>query len=199
MNGVEDWIHLAQNRVQERTVMNTPMSEITSSEIQGRVSKQVTNGYKTYNMWYSKLKKKSISRHILHQHWYTCPIALPVRRNPRHRSLLTVVSATSAPPFQPLRHERNLCLPVVNRFTRQTLPTVKRKHFFMNILYTEPFRPQKNSHNRTLFFGSTLLKNGRYSDFWNQPLNMRMRVCYLDSHEAGLCCYPVIHKTYHPH
>jgi hypothetical protein len=27
----------------------------------------------------------------------------------------------------------------------------------------------------------------------NQPLNMRMRVCYLDCHEAGLCCYLVIH------
>jgi hypothetical protein len=61
-------------------------------------------------MWYSKLEKKTcISRHILHQHWYTCPVALPVRRNPQHRSLLTVVSANSAPPFQPLRHQRNVC------------------------------------------------------------------------------------------
>jgi hypothetical protein len=33
------------------------------------------------------LKKKFISRHILHQHWYTCPIALPIRRNPQHRSI----------------------------------------------------------------------------------------------------------------
>jgi hypothetical protein len=24
-------------------------------------------------------------------------------------------------------------------------------------------------------------------------MNMRMRVCYLDCHEAGLCCYLVIH------
>jgi hypothetical protein len=33
------------------------------------------------------------------------------------------------------------------------------------------------------------------SPFWvlNQPLNKRMRVCYLDCHEAGLCCYLVIH------
>jgi hypothetical protein len=28
---------------------------------------------------------------------------------------------------------------------------------------------------------------------WNQPLNMSMRVCYLDCHEARLCCYLVIH------
>jgi hypothetical protein len=53
--------------------------------------------------------KTFISRHILHQHWYTCPIALPVRRKPQHRSLLTLVSATSAPPFQPLRHQRIVC------------------------------------------------------------------------------------------
>jgi hypothetical protein len=32
-----------------------------------------------------------------HQHQYTCPIALPVCQNQQHRSLLTVVSATSAP------------------------------------------------------------------------------------------------------
>jgi hypothetical protein len=28
---------------------------------------------------------------------------------------------------------------------------------------------------------------------------MRMRVCYLDSHEARLCCYLVIQKTYYAH
>jgi hypothetical protein len=38
--------------------------------------------------------------------------------------------------------------PVVNHFRRQTLPTVKRKHFFMNILYTEPFCPQKRTTKR---------------------------------------------------
>jgi hypothetical protein len=32
-------------------------------------------------MWYSNLEKTFISRHILHQHWYTRPISLPVRRN----------------------------------------------------------------------------------------------------------------------
>jgi hypothetical protein len=31
--------------------------------------------------------------------------------------------------------------------------------------------------NRTLFFGNTLLKYGRYFDYRNQPVNMRMRVC----------------------
>jgi hypothetical protein len=135
--------------------------------------------------------KKNISRHILYQHWYTCPIALPMRRNRQHRSILTVVSATSASQFQP-RHQRNVCLPVVNRFTRQTLPTISRKHFFMNILCIESFCSQK-THKRTLLFCGKFLKHGRHSDYWNQPLNMRMHVCYLDCHEARLYCYLVIH------
>jgi hypothetical protein len=53
-------------------------------------------------------KKTFISRHNFHQHWYICPIALPVLRNPQHKTLLTLVSATSAPPFQPLSHQRNV-------------------------------------------------------------------------------------------
>jgi hypothetical protein len=71
-----------------------------------------------------------------------------------------------------------------------TLPTAKRNNFFMNILCIELFFPQK--HKKTLLFGSTL-KYGRHFDHLTQPVNMRMRVCYPDSHEAGLCCYLVIH------
>jgi hypothetical protein len=44
---------------------------------------------------------------------------------------------------------------------------------------------------KTLLFGSTLLKHGRHVDYWNQPLTMC--IWYLDFHEAGLCCYLVIH------
>jgi hypothetical protein len=57
------------------------------------------------------------------------------------------------------------------RFTRQTLPTVNNKYFFMNILCTEFFCQQK-SHNRTLLFGSIALKHRRSFDYWNQPMNM---------------------------
>jgi hypothetical protein len=88
-------------------------------------------------------------------------IALPVRQNPQHGSLLNVVSATSAPPFQPLRHQRNLCHIVVNRFTRQTPPTVNRNSFIMNIISIEFFCSQE-THNRTLIFGSILRKYGRH-------------------------------------
>jgi hypothetical protein len=44
-----------------------------------------------------------------------------------------------------------------------------------------------------LLFGNTLLKHSHHFDYWNQPLNMRMCICYLGSHEAGLCCYLVMH------
>jgi hypothetical protein len=36
------------------------------------------------------------------------------------------------------------------------------------------------------------LRYFRHFDYWNQPLNMSMRVCYLYCHEAGLCCYLAI-------
>jgi hypothetical protein len=58
----------------------------------------------------------------------------------------------------------------------------------MNILCTESF-VHKKTYNRTLLFCSTPLKHGRHFDYRNQPLNMRMRVCYLDCHEAERCCY----------
>jgi hypothetical protein len=54
-------------------------------------------------------KNSFITRHIMHQHWYTFPIPLPVCRNPQQRSFLTVVLATSALPFQPHKTSANLC------------------------------------------------------------------------------------------
>jgi hypothetical protein len=39
----------------------------------------------------------------------------------------------------------------------------------------------------------TLLTHGRHFDYWSQPLNMSICVCYLDCREAGLCCYLVMH------
>jgi hypothetical protein len=55
----------------------------------------------------------------------------------------------------------------------------------------EPLCPQK-VRQRTLIFGSRILEHGRHFDYWNKPLNMRMRVCYLDCHEVRLCCYLVM-------
>jgi hypothetical protein len=77
----------------------------------------------------------------------------------------------------------------VNGLTRQTLSTVNRNKFFMNILCIESFCPQKESTSEHC----SPLKHGRHFDYWNQPLNLRMRFCYLGCQESGLCCYLVIH------
>jgi hypothetical protein len=75
-----------------------------------------------------------------------------------------------------------------NRFTPKTLSISLWKSFALSTF------THKETHNRTLLFGTILLKHGRYFDYWSQPLNMRMRICCLDCHEAGLCCYLVIHR-----
>jgi hypothetical protein len=140
--------------------------------------------------------KTFISRHILHQYWYTCPIALTVRRNPQHRSLLTVVSVTSViGRASSATFERPW-----GNFSAQLWTALSDKHFTLR--KQETFRYERPLHwvvlptktyNRTLLFGITLLKHGHHFDHWNQPLNTRMRVCYLDCHEARLCRYAVIH------
>jgi hypothetical protein len=142
-------------------------------------------------------KKTFISRHLLYQHWYIYPIALPVHRNPQHWSLLTVVSTTSSPPFQPHHHQRNVYHPAVSRFTEQTLPTINRIPLWISFALS-PFDHRKKTHNRTLLYGSTVLKHGRHFDHWNQPLNMFMRFCHVGCREPGLCCYQLIHiETYY--
>jgi hypothetical protein len=110
---------------------------------------------------------------------------------PAAQKFLTVVSATSTLPFQLLRHQRNILTPSCEPLYATDTFHFNRKHFFMNILCIESFCLQKRTKNG--FFGGTLLTHGHYFDHWNQHLNMRMRVCYLDCHEAGLCCYLVIH------
>jgi hypothetical protein len=37
------------------------------------------------------------------------PIPIPLRRIPQLTSFLTIVSATSTPPFQPFRQQQNIC------------------------------------------------------------------------------------------
>jgi hypothetical protein len=49
------------------------------------------------------------------------------------------------------------------------------------------------THNRTLLFGIPFLKHGRHFDYWKQPVSMRVRVCYVDCHGAGLCYYLMIY------
>jgi hypothetical protein len=74
--------------------------------------------------------------------------------------------------------------PAVNHFTH------KHETFLYKYPSHRVLLPIK-MHNRMLLFGSILLRHSHHFDYWNQPLNMH--VCYLDCHEAGLCCYLVIH------
>jgi hypothetical protein len=80
----------------------------------------------------------------------TLVTSLYQRVETRSIQVFCLFSATSTPPFQPLRHQRNVCHPVVNRFTRHTLPTVISKHFFMNILCFEPFAHKKKKETTEL-------------------------------------------------
>jgi hypothetical protein len=104
---------------------------------------------------------------------------------------------------QPLHHLVGLHLRLSNVSERISRPNceplyatntshIKQETF----LYEYPFHwvllPTKNAQ-QTLLFGSTILKYCQYFDYWNQPLNVRMRVWYLECHEAGLCWYLVIH------
>jgi hypothetical protein len=148
-------------------------------------------------MWHSNLKKKNIyfsiylpstSKHM--SHCFTSaskPAALK-----SFDCCLSHFRACSGIICDLPTSLREFLEPVVNRFTRQTLPTINKKHLFMNILCIGSFCTQK-LHSRMPLFGSTLLKHGCHFDYWNQPLNMSMLVCYLDCHDSGLCCYLVIH------
>jgi hypothetical protein len=103
--------------------------------------------------WYSKLRKTFLSRCTLNQQWYICPIVLPLRRNPQHRSFLTVVSATSSPTLQPLHHQRNLSYvprPSCEGFTWETLPTLNRKHFLWLSFELSHFARKRTQQNAVL-------------------------------------------------
>jgi hypothetical protein len=97
-------------------------------------------------MWYSVLEKNIYSSTILHQHWYTCPITLPVRRNPQHIRCLSHFHT----PLQPHRHQRNVCHPVVNSFTWRTLPSEQEWLIFFALSHLTT-----KTHNSTLHFGIT--------------------------------------------
>jgi hypothetical protein len=141
-------------------------------------------------MWFLNLGKRFISRHILHQHWYTCLIALPVRRNLQHNLVLL---------SQPLPHLHFNLFVISETFATHLWIALhdkyfhrKQKHFFINISCMESFCPQENAQQNAALRYYTL-KHGCHFEYWNGPLNMYMRACYLDCHEAKLCCSLVIH------
>jgi hypothetical protein len=145
-------------------------------------------------MWYSNLKKKFLFLDISSTN--TDTLVSSLYQCVKTHSIEVFWLLSQPLPFQPLRHQRNLChvsWPSCEPLCATNIPTASRKRFIMNILCIESFWPQETC-NRMLPFGSTLLKNSRHFDYWNQPLNIRMRVCYRDCHEVRLCCYLVIHR-----
>jgi hypothetical protein len=101
--------------------------------------------------------------------------------------------------FQPLPQLR-FNLSVLERISRpicEPLYTTDTSHCEQETcLYEYPFYwviLSTKSHSITMLFGSAPLKHDRNFDYWNQSLNMRMRVRYLDSHEFGLRCHLAIH------
>jgi hypothetical protein len=105
--------------------------------------------------WYSNLAKTLTSWHILHQHWYACPITLPLVKTCSievSSSTLCAVASVAISTGQPGETTcnfqtslREFLHPVVNCFTWQIFPTVNRKHFLKNTLCIESFCPQKRN------------------------------------------------------
>jgi hypothetical protein len=134
-------------------------------------------------MWYSNQEKTFISRHVLHQHWYTCPIALPMRRNPQHRSLLTVISATSAPRFQPVISETfatkaELLYPTNTSHRKQE--TFLYEYSLHWVLLPTKKRRTTERCSSVIHSSSTVAI-------------LTTETSLLDCYEDGLCCYLVIH------
>jgi hypothetical protein len=143
-------------------------------------------------MWYSNPKKKHfISRHppptLIHLSHRFISASKPEAYKSfdcclGHFRTLVSTSSSSA------KRLPSSCEPL---YATNTSPR-NQETFLYEYLFHWVLLPTK-THNRTLLFGSTLLKHGRHFDYWNQPLNIGMKVCYIDCLEAGLCCYVVIH------
>jgi hypothetical protein len=148
-------------------------------------------------MWYSNLERTFVSRHILHRYRYTCP---PPLQFVETRSIEVFWLLSQVLPHLAGRHLR--LSNVLERISRPTceplyaanMSQYKQEiaYFLMNVLCIESFRPQGNTTERcssVVYSSSTFA----HFDYWNQPMNMRMRVCSLDCHEIGLCYFLVIH------
>jgi hypothetical protein len=151
---------------------------------------------KCNNTWYSNLEKhlfldvSPTNIDTLVPSLYDCV-------ETRSIEVYWLLSANSAPPFQPLRHQPNVCH--VSRPSCEPLYTTNISHrkqetfLYEYPLHSDLLPTKEKTLNRTLLFGDTHLKHGCHFGYGNQPLNIRIYVLYLDCHKAGLCCYLVIH------
>jgi hypothetical protein len=105
---------------------------------------------KCKNMWYSNLGEKHLFLDISSTNTDTLVPLLYrcVKIRSIDRSLLAVVSATSTPLSQPLHHQQNSSHFLTHLWAAlhdKHFPSKTGKHFFMNILCTESFCPQKKN------------------------------------------------------
>jgi hypothetical protein len=98
----------------------------------------------------------------LHQHWYTYPISLQVRRNPQHRSLLTVVSVTCAAPFQLLGRQCNVCEPLYATDTSHS----KQETFLYEYILHWVLLPTGEPQNRMRELCSSVVHPSSTVDIW---------------------------------
>jgi hypothetical protein len=90
-------------------------------------------------------------------------MTLPVRRSSQHKSLLTVVSATSAPPFQPPAISETFAAKAETLYATNT-SLRKQEAFLYEYNFYCVFLPTK-THNRTSLFGNTLFEHSRHFDY----------------------------------
>jgi hypothetical protein len=105
----------------------------------------------------SNLEGTSVSRHILYQHWYTSH-CFTMHRNPQYRSR----SATSAPLFQPLCHQRNVCSQGVTTLCDEHFPTTTPNIYLWISFALSPFVHEKCTTEHC----SAVVHPQEWSPFW---------------------------------
>jgi hypothetical protein len=128
-------------------------------------------------------KKIFISRHILHQHLYTCPSFYQCveTRSIKVFWLLSQPLRISVSTFSSSAKQLPSCEPLY-----ATNISHRKQETFLYKYYLHWALLPIKAHNRTLLFVVQSSSTVAILDYWNQPLNMRMRVSYLDCHEAEL-------------
>jgi hypothetical protein len=95
-----------------------------------------------------------------------------------HRRLSNVLERICRPSCEPLY--------ATNTFRRKQEPFLYEYHLHWVLPSTKKCTTERCS--------SVVNPQARsHVDYWNKPLNIRMRVCNVDCHAVGLCCYLVIH------
>jgi hypothetical protein len=114
-------------------------------------------------------------------------------RNSQHWSLFDYCFSQFRKSVSTSSHQRNVCHQLWTALCgKHSLPQTGSISLWMSFALS-PFAHKKKKHNRTLFFSIALLEHGHHFGYWKQPMNMSMRLCYLACHDAGLCCYLVVH------